>query len=178
MPGTRRRLGKVHVITGPGKGKTTAAFGLALRAAGQGLRVCIIQFMKSGETTGEVRAAKRVKGMQVVQFGTGKIIGPKGPSERDIALAKEAIEYARAKALRKSCEVLVLDEINMAVSLGLLSVQEVLDLISSSSGSVETVLTGRNAPPEFLEIADYVSYIDKMKHPYDKGVRARRGVEW
>jgi cob(I)alamin adenosyltransferase len=178
MSSPRHGLGKVHVITGPGKGKTTAAFGLALRAAGQGLRVCIIQFMKSGETTGEVRAAKRVKGMQVRQFGTGRIIGPKGPSAKDIAFAKEAIEYARAKALRKSCDVLVLDEVNMAVSLGLLSAQEVLDFIRSSGGGVEVVLTGRNAPPEFLEVADYVSYIDKMKHPYDKGVRARRGVEW
>lgn len=174
---TPEGLGKVHVITGPGKGKTTAAFGLAMRAAGHGLAVCIIQFMKTGETTGETVAAKRVPGIEVRQFGTGKFLDQKKPSVEDRRMAHEALQYARTK-LEGGCEMVILDEVNTAVSFGLISKFDVLKAVKSRKEGVEVVLTGRDAPLEFIEYADYVSVIDSWKHPFDEGLRARKGVEW
>lgn len=171
-------LGRVHVITGPGKGKTTAAFGLALRAAGHGLRVCIVQFMKSGETTGEVIAAKDIEGIQVAQFGSGGFVGGPSATEEDRRSARKAVSYARRKAADGDCDLLVLDEVNVAVFFDLVSEDEVLDLLESRAEGVEVVLTGRNAPDSFVEYADYVSSIDTVKHPYDNGLQARKGIEW
>lgn len=174
----RERPGRVHVITGPGKGKTTAAFGQALRAAGQGMKVCIVQLMKAGETTGEVKAARQVPGIHVLQFGTGKFVDPKSPSEEDIRCAKDALERVRAILSGRECGLLVLDEVNIAVSFGLLGGREVLDVLEARGEGVEVVLTGRNAPIEFIDYADYVSVIDSWKHPFDEGVEPRKGIEW
>lgn len=171
-------LGKVHVITGPGKGKTTAAFGLAMRAAGHGLKVCVIQFMKTGETTGEVMAAKGVRGIEVQQFGTGKFVDLRKPSAEDRRLAREALQYARAKLESGDCQMVVLDEVSTAVSYGLISKSDVLEAMKSRREGVEVVLTGRDAPLEIIEYADYVSVIDSWKHPFDEGVSARKGIEW
>jgi cob(I)alamin adenosyltransferase len=172
-----RGIGLVHVITGPGKGKTTAAFGLAMRAAGHGLRVCVIQFMKTGHTTGEFASAERL-GVKVVQFGTGKFIGRSGPTAEDMAAAAEAIAEARRILSAGGCDLMVLDEVNTAAHLGLVTVSDVLSAVRSRGQGVEVVMTGRNAPAEFLESADYVSSIDNLKHPYDKGQQAREGIEW
>lgn len=171
-------LGKVHVITGPGKGKTTAAFGLAMRAAGHGIAVCIIQFMKTGETTGETIAAKRVRGIEVRQFGTGRFVDLKKPSGKDRRIAQEALQYARTKFESGDCQMVILDEVNTAVSYGLISISDVLEAVKSRKEGIEVVLTGRDAPLEFIEYADYVSVIDSWKHPFDEGLRARKGVEW
>jgi cob(I)alamin adenosyltransferase len=171
-------LGRVHVITGPGKGKTTAAFGLAMRAAGHGLRVCIIQFMKSGETTGEVIAAEQLKKIRVAQFGTGSFVGSGSVTEKDRRSASKAVEYARKQATGGKCDLLVLDEVNVAVFFGLVKAEEVIDLLEARSDGVEVILTGRNAPEEFVQYADYVSHIDTVKHPFDRGQSARKGVEW
>ena len=170
-------LGRVHVITGPGKGKTTAAFGLAMRASGHGLRVCIVQFMKTGETTGEVSSAKNLKDVEVSQFGTGRFIGPGGPTEDDRACARKALEHAKTRLSSEKCDLLILDEINTAVHFDLLEPEEVLSMVASRGGT-EVVLTGRNAPAEFLDHADYVSYIDNVKHPFDRDQKARKGIEW
>lgn len=174
----KSELGRLHVVTGPGKGKTSAAFGMALRAAGHGLRVCVIQFMKTGETTGEVIAARMIKGIEVAQFGTGSFIGSSGPSKEDIECARAALRCAAEKLRERSCDLLVLDEVNVAVWYKLLDAREVLEVVSSRGGGVEVVLTGRNAPKEFIESADYVSVIECVKHPFDKGGSARKGVEW
>lgn len=171
-------LGKVHVITGPGKGKTTAAFGLAMRAAGHGFRVCVIQFMKTGETTGELVSARRVEGIEVLQFGTGRFVDKGAPSEEDREAARAAVAAAGERLRGGSCQMVVLDEVNVAVSMGLVSVDDVLSLLRSRKAGVEVVLTGRDAPQEFVDAADYVSVIEKAKHPYDTGTKARRGVEW
>lgn len=168
----------MHVITGPGKGKTTAAFGLAMRAAGHGLRVCIVQFMKSGETTGEVVAAEQLRKVRVAQFGTGSFVGPGSVSEKDRRSAAKAVEHARKQAVGGRCDLLILDEVNVAVFFGLVSAAEIVDLLEARTEGVEVVLTGRNAPEEFIQYADYVSYIDTVKHPYDKGQSARKGIEW
>lgn len=174
----KKGLGLMHVITGPGKGKTTAAFGLAMRASGHGLKVCIIQFMKTGGTSGEVMAAKRLKGVKVEQFGTGRFVDPKSPCEEDRKCAREALERARQKLSNRECDLLVLDEISTAASIGLVGPSEVLDILSSRGDGVEVVLTGRNAPMEFVEAADYVSIIESKKHPLEAGVQAREGIEW
>jgi cob(I)alamin adenosyltransferase len=171
-------LGRIHVLTGPGKGKTTAAFGLALRAAGHGLRVCIVQFMKTGMTTGESIAAKRIREIQVHQFGTGKFVDPKNITDGDRRCASEALEFARTMVGKDACDLLILDEVNMAVNYGLLDLSALLALLKSRGEGVEVVLSGRNAPQELIDIADYVSYIDSRKHPFKKGQKARQGIEW
>lgn len=171
-------LGKVHVITGPGKGKTTAAFGLAMRAAGHGYRVCVIQFMKTGETTGEVIAARQVEGIEVLQFGTGRFVRSEGPEEGDIRAARDALSTARERLSGGACKMVVMDEVNVAVSLGLLGAPEVLEAVSARAPDTEVVLTGRDSPAEFIEAADYVSVMESPKHPFDRGERARKGVEW
>lgn len=174
-----KQLGKVHVITGPGKGKTTAAFGLAMRAAGHGIRVCIVQFMKTGETTGEAVAAKHIPGIELAQFGTGKFVDPKNVAADDIRCAKEALGHVRAVISKRECGLLILDEVNVAVSFGLLEAREVIDLLDKRGEQVEVVLTGRNAPLEFIDYADYVSVIDSWKHPFDDhGCKPRKGIEW
>jgi len=173
-----RALGKVHVVTGPGKGKTTAAFGLALRAAGHGLRVCIVQFMKSGSTTGEVIGAKCIHDIKIYQYGTGRFADPKRLTEDDRRCATDAFAKARESLDEGECEVLILDEVNLAASFGLLDPAEVLAVLKSRKPGIEVVLTGRGAPPEFVDYADYVSYIDDMKHPFKKGEKARKGIEW
>lgn len=173
-----KALGKVHVVTGPGKGKTTAAFGLALRAAGHGLRVCVIQFMKSGMTTGEALAVKRIPKIRVFQYGTGRFVDPKHPTEDDIRCAKDALEKVRQVLEEDECEVLILDEVNLAASYHIVDADEVLGILRSRKRGIEVVLTGRGAPQEFVNFADYVSFIDDRKHPYGKGAKARKGIEW
>ncbi len=171
-------LGKVHVLTGSGKGKTTAAFGLAMRAAGHGLKVCIIQFMKTGETTGEVVTARDISGIEVVQFGTGGFVDPKHLTEEDRARARQGFERAKSALSDGSYQMVVLDEINTIVSFGLVSAEDVMDALMSRAKEVEVVLTGRNAPLGFIELADYVSVVESKKHPFDDGVKARKGIEW
>lgn len=171
-------LGKIHVITGPGKGKTTAAFGLAMRASGHGLRVCIVQFMKTGETTGEAIAAKRLKNIEIAQFGTGKFVNPKRVTKADRACAREAMDYLKRQIAKGGCDILILDEVNVAVSFGLVRAVEILKMIRSRCDGIEVVLTGRNAPKEFIDCADYVSMIDSKKHPNSEGLGPREGVEW
>ena len=171
-------LGKTHVITGPGEGKTTAAFGLAMRASGHGLKVCIIQFMKTGETTGEVIAAKRLKNVEVFQFGTGKFVDPKALTPDDNVHAREGVDFVKRRLAKGNLDLLILDEVNIASSFGLVDSAEMLKILGSRGSGIEVVLTGRNAPMDFIESADYVSIIESRKHPMDKGLKPRKGIEW
>ncbi len=171
-------LGKVHIITGPGKGKTTGAFGLAMRAAGHGLRVCVVQFMKTGDTTGEVLAANRVRGIHVVQFGTGRWIDLRNISPDDKVAAASGMHRVEEIMTGHECDMVILDEINVAVAFGLVDIKELMKVLKNRRKGIEVVLTGRNAPRELVEYADYVSVIENTKHPYDKGMKARKGVEW
>jgi cob(I)alamin adenosyltransferase len=176
----RERLekGLVQVYTGEGKGKTSAAFGLALRAAGRGFRVFVIQFIKGGFDYGELYIVKQLPNLELKAFGQGKFVTQIPPSEKDIALAKEA--YALAKHVVESDEydVVILDEINVALHLGLLSLEEILNLVKTKPKNVELVLTGRNAPQEVIEIADLVTEMKEVKHPYTKGEKPRKGIEY
>ncbi len=167
----------IQVYTGEGKGKTTAAFGLALRAWGRGLRVCIIQFMKSGETYGEIKAARKLKGLDLFQYGSGKWIDKERHSPEEEALAQEALRKAKEVLTSGKYDVVILDEINVATDFGLVSTKDVLDVVRTR-GNVEVVLTGRYAPKEFIEEADLVTEMRVIKHPYDSGVDARPGVEY
>ena len=178
--------GIVQVYTGTGKGKTTAALGLCLRAIGQGLRVCIIQFLKGGWQTGELTATARLAPELVfLTFGADRQArageGPwweAGYDEQDYAAAREALEAARQALARDEYDLIVLDEINCALHDGLLSVQEVLELIEHKPQQTELVLTGRDAPQAIIERADLVTDMHEVKHPFRQGVKARKGIEY
>jgi cob(I)alamin adenosyltransferase len=174
---TMSELGLMQVYTGEGKGKTTAAFGLALRAWGRGLRVCIVQFMKSGETYGEIVAVRKLKGIDLFQFGTGKWVGREKHTSEDESLAKKALAKAGSALTSGEYDLVILDEVNVATDFGLLTTGEVLDVVRSRK-KVEVVLTGRYAPKEFIKEADLVTEMRVLKHPYDSGVEARPGVEY
>jgi cob(I)alamin adenosyltransferase len=168
--------GKVHVYTGDGKGKTTAALGLSIRAAGAGLRVFIAQFIKSDEYS-EIKALKRFSDLITVeQFGLGGFIGG-NPSSGDIEAAQKGI--ARVKEIISSgkYDVVVLDEANIAVKYKLFSEQDLLDIIDAKSKNIELVITGRDAAPKIIEKADLVTQMKAVKHYFQNGVEARVGIE-
>jgi len=171
-------LGLMHVYTGNGKGKSSAAFGLGLRAWGHGLRVCILQFIKSTEHSGEYKAVRSLEGIIIRQFGTGRFFGKRGPSQEDFALAQEGLDLAGEVLSSGDYDVVILDELNVAVDLGLIDVKEAAETIRRRRKGVEVVVTGRNAPQAFVEMADYVTEFVARKHPFDRGVAARKGIEF
>lgn len=170
--------GLVQVYTGRGKGKTSAAFGLALRAIGRGLRVFVIQFIKGGFDYGELHSTKELKNLELRAFGRGKFITEKPPKESDIEHATKALEFAQKVINSSKYDVVILDEINVALSLELIQTADVVNLIKNRPGNVELVLTGRNAPSEIINIADLVTEMKEIKHPFRKGVSPRKGIEY
>lgn len=170
--------GYIQVYTGNGKGKTTAALGLALRAAGRGLRTYIAQFLK-GQPTGEIEAAKRLAGLiHIDQFGREGFITVKdGPDDEDIARAKAGLARALEAMLSGDYRIVVLDEINTAVHFNILPEKDVLDLLDKRPAGIELVLTGRYAPSSFIDRADLVTEMKEIKHYFDRGVKAREGIE-
>jgi cob(I)alamin adenosyltransferase len=172
------RRGMIHVYTGDGKGKTTAALGLALRAVGRGMRVIMLQFLKSSEPTGEILAAEKLKPwLTILPMGRKGFIGRKGPDPEDRRLAEEAVKKVREIYQSASCDLLILDEINVAVAFGLVSPDTVLELMREKPPSLELVLTGRNADPRILEGADLVTEMKMIKHYFEKGIGDREGIE-
>ncbi len=170
--------GLVQVYTGDGKGKTSAAFGLALRAAGRGLKVYIIQFIKGGFDYGELYVVDKVQGITLKAFGRGKFVLAKPPEKEDVKLAQEALQLAEKVLEDAEYDVVILDEINVALSLQLIELDRVLQLIKSKPKHVELVLTGRGAPKEIIQLADLVTEMKEIKHPYVRGVPARKGIEY
>ncbi|MFZ5768801.1 MAG: cob(I)yrinic acid a,c-diamide adenosyltransferase [Bacillota bacterium] len=176
-----RGRGLVLVYTGNGKGKTTAAFGLALRAVGHGEAVYVVQFMKGPERTyGEAEAAHKFLGewLTVVQSGRDQFVDRARPAPEDRELARQGLELARRAMLSGRYQLIVLDEVNVAVDFGLLSIKEVLDLLDDRPPDVDVVLTGRYASPELIARADMVSEVREIKHHYREGVAARAGIEF
>lgn len=171
------RHGTVQVYTGDGKGKTTAAVGLALRAVGHGLRVYMIQFMK-GREYGELKAAERLPDLVIEQSGRDEFVDRRDPSPIDIELAKAGLAKAREALVGGKYDVVILDEINVALDFGLVTLEDVMGLIESRPVHVELVLTGRSAHPEIVKLADLVSEVLNIKHHYDTGVAARKGIEY
>jgi cob(I)alamin adenosyltransferase len=174
----RLEKGLVEVYTGEGKGKTTAAFGLALRAVGRGLRVYVIQFIKGGFDYGELYVVDRLPNLTLKAFGRGKFVMAKPPEKEDVGFAREAFELAKKVVMSGECDLVILDEVNVALSLNLINVDEVLELVKGKPLHVEVVLTGRGAPDELVEVADLVTEMREVKHPYRKGVGARKGIEY
>lgn len=168
--------GYLQVYTGDGKGKTTAAIGLAVRGAGAGLNVFIAQFMKSGRSS-EIEALKRFSDrITVEQFGTGRFIRG-NPRPGDIAAARCGLARVRAIFAGRGHQLVILDEANVAAACGLFSPVGLLDLLSARPEDMEVVLTGRHAPPEIIARADLVTEMKAVKHYYLDGVRARVGIE-
>jgi cob(I)alamin adenosyltransferase len=177
---TRERLeqGLIQVYTGDGKGKTTCALGLAFRAVGQGFKAYIVHFMK-GRDTGEARAAARLApDLTLRYFGRPGLVNLNSPAREDLDLVREAWNLAREIIASGDWDLVVLDEINLALTYGLVPLEEALEVLRRRPAWVEVVLTGRQAPPELVELADLVTEMRPLKHYYTAGVPARRGIEW
>ena len=170
--------GFIQVYTGNGKGKTTAALGLALRAAGSGFKTYVAQFLK-GQPTGEIEAAKRLSPLvRIEQFGReGFIMVKDGPEDEDVSWARAGLEKALQAMLSGDYRIVVLDEVNTAVHFRILPEKDVLDFLDKRPAGVEVVLTGRYAPDSFIDRADLVTEMKDVKHYYDRGVKAREGIE-
>jgi cob(I)alamin adenosyltransferase len=176
----RERLarGMIQVYTGNGKGKTTAALGLALRAAGHGYKTFIIQFMKGKMTSGELIMAKRLSPYLTIRpMGRKYLINLKKTDPKDIAMAHKSLRLAKRIVAAGKYDIVVLDEINVAVYYGLIKKKDVLQLLTECPPYVELILTGRNAAPEIIERADLVTEMKEIRHYYQKGIRARKGIE-
>ena len=171
------RLGLVQVYTGDGKGKTTAALGLALRAAGWGYRTFVGQFMK-GQDCGELHSAPRLAPyVAIEQFGQPNLRRLGQPAAEDVALAERGLGRIREVLASGEYQIVVLDEICVALHFRLARIGDVLEIIERRPPGVELVLTGRRAPQEILDVADLVTEMREVKHPYQRGVPARRGIE-
>lgn len=167
--------GLIQVYTGDGKGKTTAALGQAIRASGQGLKVVFIQFLKS-QAGGEHLFASRFKPFEIIQFGKGDLF--KKPDQELLQETMEAYEFARKALVGGKYDLVILDEIFVAHWRGLLSLQQILDLMQMKPGNVELVMTGRKAPQEVVKRADLVTEMLVIKHPFSEGVPQRKGIEY
>ena len=170
--------GLVQVFTGDGKGKTTAALGAVMRALGQGLRVYLVFFMKGDYPYGERRILAQLPDVDLASFGSLDFVDPANVRPQDREQARQALAAAREAILSDNYDVAVLDEINVAVAFGLIPLDEVMALIRDKPPGVELILTGRKAHPELVRVADLVTECLKIKHPYDRGIGSRRGIEY
>ena len=170
--------GIIQVYTGDGKGKSTAAFGLAVRAAGHGLHSCIVQFMKAG-TYGENKMFAGLQPqIQCFAFGREGYVYKGKSAPEDRARAKEGLDFAREIMFNGKIDILILDELNVALYFDLLPLEDVLDFLNQKPDRVELVLTGRAAPPEIIEKAQLVTEMRMIKHPYQEGILSRKGIEF
>jgi len=174
------RKGLIIVNTGPGKGKTTAAMGTALRAVGQGMKVLMLQFLKGSWHYGELDAVKAFGDSFVMkQMGRGFVkVGGAEPDPEDVNMVEEAWNESRDAILSGKWDLVVLDEINYAISYGMLDPQKVVEALKQKPEMVHVILTGRNAHPTIVELADTVTEMRQVKHAYEKGVEAQRGIEY
>ncbi|MEW6044567.1 MAG: cob(I)yrinic acid a,c-diamide adenosyltransferase [Thermoproteota archaeon] len=173
--------GLVIVYTGKGKGKTTAALGMALRAIGHNYKICMIQFIKGSWHYGEMSSSKRLEpDFELTAVGKGfvGILDDKTPKEVHQKIAQEAIKISREKILSEKYDVVILDEINYAVDLGLIDVQQVLELIKIKPQKVSLVLTGNHVRQEIVDAADLVTEMKEIKHPFQRGIRAKKGIDF
>lgn len=172
------RKGLVQIFTGDGKGKTSAAIGTVIRALGHGLKVYIVFFMKGDYPYGERQILSRLPGVTLDSFGSSEFVYPENIKPEERKAAQDALAAARRAMLSGDYDLVVLDEVNVAVYFKLLEVEEVLRFIEEKPGGVELILTGRQADRELVRIADLVTECLKIKHPYDSGVEGREGFEY
>ena len=170
-----KQTGLIHIYCGDGKGKTTAAIGLAVRAAGHGLRVVIVQFLKSSPT-GELAVLGRLPEVTVIrsQEQLGFTFRMNEEQKRHAAVIQQQL---LAREAMQRADLLILDEVMAAINAGMIESKEVAALLREKPQELEVVLTGRNPPEELLQLADYVSEIKKVRHPFDRGIAARDGIE-
>lgn len=171
-------LGLIQVYTGNGKGKTTASLGLAFRAAGHGMATCMIQFMKNNPKYGEVLAAKALPHFELLQVGRNDFVNLADPDPVDIELAESGWEKAKVIIDSGQFDIVILDEINVAMACRLIPVQEVCQFLTAKPRKVEIILTGRYAPQEIIDIAHLVTEMQEIKHPFNKGIEARKGIDF
>jgi len=175
-------LGLIQVYTGNGKGKTTASMGLAFRACGHGLKVCMIQFMKDNKEYGEFKASKYLPGFKIIQVGRNDFVNLENPEEVDINLAIRGWELAKSTILSEEYDIIILDEINVAMACKLLDVNAVVKCLTEECKTLtkvpEIILTGRYAPAEIIEIAHLVTEMKEVRHNYADGMEARQGIEF
>ncbi|HEX7320118.1 MAG TPA: cob(I)yrinic acid a,c-diamide adenosyltransferase [bacterium] len=168
----------IQIYTGNGKGKTTAALGMALRAVGHGKRVIMIQFMKGQIKYGELKAARILKKLVIEQYGRKEFVDRDRPAAIDRELARRGMDRAWQVLKDRHYGIIILDEINVAVEYGLVPAAEVIRFMRKAPKRTELVLTGRYMPPEFIRYADLISEIVEVKHHFEKGVQARCGIEY
>ncbi len=193
-----RRLGLLHIYTGEGKGKTTSALGMALRAVGGGLKVIMIQFLKTSNRYGELTGAEKLApGFKIVQMGPECVrlakdpsadedcigcmechVDPENPRVADLDAARKALEFAEECLCSGEYDIVMLDEVNYAINFGLLTIDEVADTLDRRHETVEVVLTGREAHSRLLDMADYVTEMKEVKHPWRDDTEARKGIEY
>ena len=174
-----RKKGLIIVHTGDGKGKTTAALGLAFRALGHGFKVAMVQFIKGSTHYGELQSAKFFPGFELAPMGRGFLsTKAQEPQAEDVELARKALELCREKIESEDYQLIILDEIGYALKYKLLSLDEVLALLKAKPPDLHLVVTGRNMPCEIVELADLVTEMRPIKHPFEQGVKAQKGIEF
>ena len=178
LPSASLTTGLVEIFTGDGKGKTSAALGVALRALGYGLRVSIIYFMKGGFPSSEQKVLSQLPNVNLSRFGGMHFIDPNNVEEADKTQAREALKAVRKATTSGKYDVVILDEVNVATAWGLLSTDDVIQLIKDKPKKVELILTGRYADDKLIELADVVTEMKEIKHPYKKGLLSREGIDY
>lgn len=174
----KKRLGLVQVYTGNGKGKTTAAMGLAFRAVGRGLDVIMLQFLKPPKGYGEHMAAKMLPGFTIEPLGSDHMCGREVTKDQDIEDTKRGLERAAEVLQSGEYDMVILDEAINSIRLGLMTPQTLIELLDTRAPNTEVVLTGRGVPQEIIDYADLVTEMTLVKHPFDRGVGARKGIEY
>ena len=173
--------GLVIVYTGNGKGKTTAALGLAMRAVGYDHKVCMLQFIKGSWHYGEMDSSKKLEpNFELIAIGKGfvGILDDNSPREEHEKYAAEALRICREKINSGNYNVVILDEVNYAINLGLINVQEIIKLIKEKPSNLDLVLTGRDVKEEIVELADLVTEMKEIKHPFKSGIKAKKGIDF
>lgn len=170
--------GLVQIFTGEGKGKTSAALGTVVRALGQDLKVCIIVFMKGDYPYSEWAFLSRIPGVRIERFGPNRFTDRENPDPEAVEEADKALAAARRAMLSGNYKLVVLDEVNIAAAWKLVEIDEVVKLIQDKPRNVELILTGRYADDRLIKLADMVTECLKIKHPYDEGIKARKGLDY
>ncbi len=175
------KKGLIIIHTGNGKGKTTAALGVAFRALGHNLKVCMVQFIKGSWKYGELEAAKKFENFTLLPMGKGFVnLGSKEPDPEDIRLAGETLKKGKEALMSGEYAIVIFDEINYALSYNLIKIEDVLTMLKDKPQNVHVILTGRDANkfPELIELSDLVTEMKEIKHPYQQGISAQVGLEF
>ncbi len=168
----------IHIYTGDGKGKTSCAIGLLARATGQGKKCYLLQFMKGKYPYGEIKSLKKLGKITIKQFGKLGFFKKGEQKKDDIIKAQKALKQAKTVVSSETYDLVVLDEILIAEFMGLIGIEDIIDIIKNKPSKTELVLTGRKANKKIFRLADYITEFKKIKHPFDKGVLARKGIEF